>query len=211
MQRYDGDNKIGLIVDEWGIWTDVIKGTNPGFLYQQNTMRDAIIASINLNLFNEHSQRVKMANIAQMINVLQAILLTEGDRMVKTPTYHVFDMYKEHMDAELVYSHSESSVLDSEDGRFPAISQSASVDASGKLHITISNASLDEDFEIDCAIPRAEYNSVCARILVGEYNACNDFDKPDNLAPRVCDGIKLSGERLTIKLPKCSVVSVELS
>lgn len=210
MQRYDGENKIGLIVDEWGIWTDSIKGTNPGFLYQQNTMRDAIIASINLNLFNEHSQRVKMANIAQMINVLQAILLTEGDRMVKTPTYHVFDMYKEHMDAELVYSHCESSELDSSDGRFPAISQSASVDADGRLHITISNASLNDDFEISCAIPRAEYKNVSARILTGEYNAFNDFDKPDNLTPKACEGVELSGERLTIKLPKCSVVSVEL-
>ena len=132
MQRYDNDEKIGLVVDEWGIWTDVMEGTNPGFLYQQNTMRDAVLASINLNIFNENSDRVKMANIAQMVNVLQAIILTEGEKMIKTPTYHVFDMYKEHMEANLVYSNIENKQI-AEGMYLPAVSQSVSVDAEGKM------------------------------------------------------------------------------
>lgn len=210
MQRYDNDKSIGLIVDEWGIWTDVLEGTNPGFLYQQNSMRDAILASINLNLFNEHSARVKMANIAQMINVLQAILLTEGDKMVKTPTYHVFDMYKEHMEADLVYSHCENKDIEAKDGKFKAVSQSVSVDAQGKMHITISNASLDEEFDIDCAIPRSEYKNVSAKILTAKYDAVNTFDSPDVVKPEVFDDVKLEGERLALKLPKCSLVAIEL-
>ncbi len=213
MQRYNDINskhKVGLCVDEWGIWTDVIPGTNPGFLYQQNTMRDAILASINLNLFNLNSDRVTMANIAQVVNVLQAIILTEGDKMVKTPTYHIFDMYKDHMEADLVYSNVENKQI-VDDKYLPAVSQSVSVDAEGKMHITISNASLDEEFDIDCVMPRAEYTTVCAKLLTGEYNACNTFEAPETVVPTCYDGVTLDGEKLNIKLPKCSVVSIELA
>lgn len=213
MQRYNDINSrrpVSLVVDEWGIWTDVLPGTNPGFLYQQNSMRDAILASINLNLFNLNSDRVKMANIAQVVNVLQAIILTEGEKMVKTPTYHVFDMFTGHMEADLVYSNVENKQI--LEGKYlPAISQSVSVDAEGKMHITISNASLDEEFDIDCIMPRAEYTTACAKILTAEYNACNTFDDPDAVAPKAYDGAKLCGEKLSIKLPKCSVVSIELA
>ena len=108
MDKYDKAHKVGLIIDEWGTWYDVEPGTNPGFLYQQNTMRDALVAGINLNIFNKHCDRVKMANIAQLVNVLQSVILTEGDKMVKTPTYHVFNMYKHHQDNELVDSYIET-------------------------------------------------------------------------------------------------------
>ena len=209
MQRYDNDRKIGLIVDEWGIWADGIEGTNPGFLDQQNSMRDAVLAAINLNLFNTHSARVKMANIAQMVNVLQAIILTEGEKMIKTPTYHVFDMFKDHMEAELVYSNCENVEIEAKDGKFPAVSQSVSVDAEGKMHITVSNSSLDEDFSIDCAIPRAEYKSASAKILTAKYNAINTFDDPEAVMPKEY-GVKLDGEKLSFTLPKCSVVAIEL-
>ena len=102
MDKYDPDKRVGLIVDEWGSWLAVEPGTNPGFLYQQNTIRDAMIASLTLNIFHKHAERVQMANIAQMVNVLQAMILTEGAEMIKTPTYHVFDLYKNHQDATLV-------------------------------------------------------------------------------------------------------------
>ena len=206
MDEYDPDKKIGLIVDEWGIWTDVMEGTNPGFLYQQNSMRDAILASINLNLFNLNSDRVKMANIAQIVNVLQAIVLTEGEKMVLTPTYHVFDMFKEHMEATLVYSNIENKQL-VEGEYLPAVSQSVSVDDEGRMHITISNASLDEDFEIDCAMPRTGFKSATTRVLTAEYNT---FEEPNAVAPKTCDCVKLDGEKLSFKLPKCSVVAIEL-
>ncbi len=213
MQRYEdieGKRITSLVVDEWGIWADVVEGTNPGFLYQQNSMRDAMVAAINLNLFNLNSDRVKMANIAQVVNVLQAIILTEGEKMVKTPTYHVFDMFTGHMEADLVYSNIENKqILENE--YLPAISQSVSVDADGKMHITISNPSVDEEFEIDCVMPRAEYTTVSAKVLSGEFNACNTFENPDLVAPTAYDGVALNGEKLTIKLPKCSVVSIELA
>jgi len=108
MSRRDPEGKIGLIVDEWGCWYDVEEGTNPGFLYQQNTMRDAIVAACNLNIFNNHSDKVVMANLAQAVNVLQSLILTEGEKMVKTPTYHVFDLFKTHQGGEspfLSFSH----------------------------------------------------------------------------------------------------------
>ena len=108
MDEYDPEKKIGMSIDEWGTWYDVEPGTNPGFLYQQSTMRDALVAGINLNIFNKHCDRVKMANIAQLVNVLQAVILTEGDKMIKTPTYHVFNMYKYHQDGELLDSYIET-------------------------------------------------------------------------------------------------------
>ncbi len=209
MQRRDPDNRVGLMVDEWGIWTDVLPGTNPGFLYQQNSMRDAVLAAINLDLFNLNSNRVKMANIAQVVNVLQAIILTEGEKMVKTPTYHIFDMYTGHMEADLVYSHIDNkNILD---GKYlPAVSQSVSVDAEGKLHLTISNASLEEEFEIDCLIPRTEYKTATAKLLTAKYNECNTFENPEAVVPTAYD-VAIDGDKLTFKLPACAVVSVELS
>lgn len=209
MDRYDLEKKVGLVVDEWGVWTDVIEGTNPGFLYQQNSMRDAILASVNLNLFNEHSDRVMMANIAQMVNVLQSVILTEGEQMVKTPTYHVFDMYKDHMEANLVYSHIENKQI-LEERYLPTVSQSVSVDADGKLHMTISNASLEEDFDIDCVLPRTGFKSATAKILTADYDTCNTFDNPDAVEPKAFTDVKLDGESLKFTLPKCSVLAIEL-
>ena len=78
MDKYDPNKKVALAVDEWGIWTDVEPGTNPGFLYQQNSLRDAIVAATTLNIFNNHSDRVRLANLAQTVNVLQALVLTQG-------------------------------------------------------------------------------------------------------------------------------------
>ena len=150
-----------------------------------------------------------MANIAQMVNVLQAIILTEGDQLVKTPTYHVFDMYKDHMEAKLVYSNIENKQI-YEGGYLPAISQSVSVDTEGKMHITISNASLDEEFDIDCVMPRAEYKSVSAKILTAGYKECNTFENPDAVHPVSYNEVKLDGEKLSFKLPKCSVLAIEL-
>lgn len=119
-------------------------------------------------------------------------------------------MFTGHMEADLVYSNIENKqILENE--YLPAISQSVSVDAEGKMHITISNASVDEEFEIDCIMPRAEYTTVSARVLSGEFNACNTFENPDLVAPTAYDGVALNGEKLTIKLPKCSVVSIELA
>lgn len=199
MNRYDPEHEIGLIVDEWGCWYDVEKGTNPGFLYQQNTMRDAIVAACNLNIFNRHSDRVIMANLAQAVNVLQALLLTEGEKLVKTPTYHVFDMFKEHQDGENVYCFCENVMT----GEIPMMSVSASV-KDGVMIVTAANCSLEESAELDCDISGFECSSVSARILTDEVHSFNSFDAPEKVAPEALSA-SVSNGKLSAVLPACSV------
>ena len=203
MSRHDPKHEIGLIVDEWGTWYEVEEGTNPGFLYQQNTMRDAIVAAINLNIFNNHSDRVVMANIAQCVNVLQSVILTEGERMIKTPTYHVFDMYKEHQDAMLA-----DSFIDDKSG-LPDISQSVSV-KDGKMHITISNASLTEEKEIETLITGFDFDKAEGQILTNEVHAHNTFDEPENVVIKDFDAVTKTENGIKFTIPPCSVVAIEL-
>ncbi|MCR5122086.1 MAG: alpha-N-arabinofuranosidase [Ruminococcus sp.] len=209
MNRYDPDNKIGLIVDEWGNWFEVEPGTNPGFLYQQNTMRDAVVAALMLNIFNRHSKRVIMANIAQVVNVLQAIILTEGEKLVKTPTFHVFDMYKEHQEGDCVYCWSENvNLAESLKKNVPMLSSSASV-KDGVMTVTLANCSIAEDAEIGCDVCGFDAKSAEAVILTGEVHEFNSFDEPDKLAVKPYSA-ELKDGRLTVKLPACSVVTVTL-
>ena len=207
MNRYDPENRIGLIVDEWGTWFDVEPGTNPGFLYQQNTMRDAMVAAMTFNIFNRHCERVKMANIAQVVNVLQAIILTEGEKLIKTPTYHVFDLFKEHQDAESVYCFMQNEQIGG-DHAFPMLSSSASV-KDGAMTVTLANCSLDEEAEISCDICNFAASKVTARILTGDAHDHNDFDAPETvaIAPYTAE---LRDGRLTVKLPACSAVELRL-
>src|SRR6185437_4863813 len=137
--KYDPNKRISLVVDEWGIWTDVEPGTNPGFLYQQNSLRDALVAATTLNIFNNHSDRVKMANLAQTVNVLQSLILTDKEKMLLTPTYHIFDMYKVHQDAAYLPIKLISPYYTSGTQRIEAVNASASKDASGKIHISLVN------------------------------------------------------------------------
>ena len=136
MDRYDPQKRVGLIVDEWGAWYDVEPGSNPGFLYQQNTLRDALVAGLTLNIFNRHCDRVKMANIAQMINVLQAMILTDKEKMMVTPTYWVFEMYNVHQDAILLPCELHSARLRLGEKTIPAVTASASRDNAGKVHVS---------------------------------------------------------------------------
>ena len=207
MDRYDPERKVGLIVDEWGTWYDVEPGTNPGFLYQQNTMRDAIVAAINLNIFNAHSERVYMANIAQAVNVLQAILLTEGNVTVKTPTYHVFDLYKEHQDAELIYSHVENEFA--REG-IPCISHSASVSESGEITLTVSNCSLESSFAVEIGEAFGEIAQASGRILTGKVHEKNDFEHPENVVIKPLP-VKTENGRAFVELPPCSVAKITLA
>ncbi len=206
LDLHDPDKKMGLIVDEWGCWYDVEPGTNPGFLFQQNTMRDAIIAAIYLNIFNAHSDRVVMANLAQAVNVLQSIILTEGPAMVKTPTYHVMDLFKEHMDSDLIYS----SVENEQENETLCISQSVSIDADNKIHMTIANSSLHNDYTICCSVPYYSAEKASAQILTGEVHSHNTFDQPDKVHIEA-HAVTLENNELTFELPACSVVSVELT
>ncbi|MBR1831095.1 MAG: alpha-N-arabinofuranosidase, partial [Ruminiclostridium sp.] len=166
----------------------------------------AIVAAVNLNIFNQRSNIVCMANLAQAVNVLQCLVMTEGDKLLKTPTYHVFDMFKTHQDAELLYSYTDNT----ETNGIPAVSQSVSMDRDGKITMTFSNASLGEDFEIDCSIVGAQPKTAEARILTGDVRAYNDFTAPEKLKPAEHKAEITSGG-VKFTLPKCSVVSIILS
>jgi alpha-N-arabinofuranosidase len=211
MDQYDPDKRVGLMVDEWGTWHNVEPGTNPGFLFQQNTIRDALVAGINLNIFNNHCDRVKMANIAQTVNVLQAMIFTEGERMVLTPSFYVYEMYKVHHDAALIPLHFVSPEYEYEGNRIPAVSASASKDKSGIVHITFTNAdpAVEQDITVD--IRGGSVSSVTGKVLTAkELNAHNTFDNPDLVKSMDFKGAKLNKGALTVKLPSKSVVMLEL-
>ncbi len=211
MDRYDPEHKVGLLVDEWGTWHDVEPGTNPGFLYQQNTMRDAMVAALTLNIFNEHSDRVVMANIAQMVNVLQAIILTEGDKMVLTPTYHVFDLYKHHHDATLLSTYAETKEIGTEEDKLQNITVSSSVDANGVIHITAANLSATESCPVELQLLGKCGGSATGRILAGKTSAFNDFDAPETVQIREMDGITEKDAAFCFTLPACSVAEITIA
>ena len=208
MNRYDPECKIGLVVDEWGCWHEVAPGTNPAFLYQQNTMRDAMVAAISLNLFNRHSKRVVMANLAQAVNVLQALILTENEKLVKTPTYHVFDLYKEHQGGEALYCYTDTVNL-YEKKNTPMLSSSASIKG-GTMTITLANCSPYEEAQVSCTLNYFNGTQAAARILTGDSHAYNDFDQPDKV--KITEHpVLLHAHLLSVSLPPCSVVSIQIS
>ena len=209
MDRYDPRRRVALIVDEWGNWFDVEPGTNPGFLYQQNTIRDAVVAGVNLNIFNKHSARVRMANIAQLINVLQSVILTDGEKMLLTPTYHVFKMYAPHQDATLVGSFIEKNKIGVDEKNLADdLSESASVDAEGNLNITVCNLSCTEARDIDAILVGYKPASVDAEIITDKMDAFNTFESPENVKSEHFDGVKLTDEGLSFTLPACSVARI---
>ncbi len=211
MDKYDPAKKVALVVDEWGGWYEVEPGTNPGFLYQQNTIRDAMIAGATLNIFNNHSDRIRMANLAQAINVLQSVILTEGEKMILTPTYHVMKMYNVHQDATLLPIEIKSEDYIFGGDKLPAISGSASKDKSGLTHVSLVNIDAKKEREVTIDIQGAKCNSVAGEILSSKkLQDYNSFDNPDNIKPVRFEGARLSGGKLKVKLPAHSVVVLEL-
>jgi alpha-N-arabinofuranosidase len=207
MDKYDPDKRVGMIVDEWGTWFDPEPGTNPGFLYQQNTIRDALVAGLSFNIFNDHSDRVQMANIAQTINVLQAMILTDGAEMILTPTYHVFEMYKVHQDAQKLAVHAEVNTVKSGDKKLPQVSVSASKDKDGKVNISLCNLDHQSGATIKLDL-RGIINpiQVSGRVLTAEnMNDKNTFENPDVVKPSAFEDFKLEGHHLEISLPSKSV------
>ena len=199
-------------MDEWGTWYAVEPGTHPRFLYQQNTMRDAIVAATTFDIFNKHCDRVRMANIAQTVNVLQAMVLTEKEKMLLTPTYHVFEMYAVHQDATMVPIDVQSESYALGDYSVPAISASASVDDDGKLHITLSNANPNKDIPVSVFVRGMKADTVTGRVLqAGAMNAHNTFENPNAVKPSSFAGAKVSEDGLEVLMPKMSVVSLEVA
>jgi len=207
MDRFDPRKRVELIVDEWGTWYDVEPGTNPGFLYQQNTLRDALVAALNFHIFHKHADRVGMANIAQTVNVLQAMILTDTEKMLKTPTYHTFEMYKVHQDAlslpvELT---TVDYVYDGE--RMPAVSVSATRSEGGTIHVSLVNTHAHASMPVSCRLEGVSPSGVTGRVLTADtMNAHNTFAAPETVKPAPYAGAQLDGDTLELTLPPKSVV-----
>lgn len=207
MDKYDPEKRVGLHVDEWGTWYNVEPGTNPGFLYQQNTMRDALVAGINLNIFNKHCDRVKMANIAQLVNVLQSVILTDGDEMLLTPTYHVFEMYKHHQGGKLLDSTVESFAVGEGENWVPNLHESATVDADGTVHITLVNLSDTESYPVDAVLDDFTGGTAEAELLTGEMHAHNTFENKTAVEKQTAD-VRVTETGVSFTIPACSVMHV---
>lgn len=202
------DNPIALIVDEWGVWCDVEEGTNPGFLYQQNSMRDAVVAALTLNIFNKNSDIVKMANLAQTVNVLQSVILTDGKEILKTPTFYVFKMFAPHQDNDLV----ESELQNEKIADTQALTHSVSVNGKGELFVTFSNASLDKSFEIEFDIASEEKYSVSdCEILTAKKEDCNTFEDREKVISKAYDGYNDNNGQISVSMPPVSVVCLKLN
>lgn len=211
MDKYDPEKRVGLIIDEWGAWYDVEEGTNPGFLYQQNTIRDALVAGISLNIFNDHNDRVQMTNIAQTINVLQAMILTDKEKMILTPTYHVFEMYKVHQDAEKLALAIQTDVKKVDDKDLPQITASASKAKDGTINITLCNVDKDKETDLEIDLRGVDVQNVSGRVLTAnELDAHNTFDNPDNVKPVEFTDFQVDGTVLTVKLPSKSVTAISV-
>ncbi len=211
MDKYDPQKKIALVVDEWGGWYDVEQGTNPGFLYQQNTMRDAMIAGVTLNIFQNHCERVRMANLAQAVNVLQSVILTNKEKMILTPTYHVMEMYNVHQDATMIPVKliTNDYILNGE--KLPAVSVSASKDKNGITHVSLVNIDAAKSQNISININGANFTTVAGRIITSKkLQDFNSFDQPNKIMPADFKEATLSANTLQVKLPPFSVVVLTL-
>lgn len=212
MDKLDPDKRVALIVDEWGAWHAVEPGTNPGFLYQQNSLRDALVAGVTLNIFNQHADRVKMANIAQTVNVLQAMILTDKEKMLLTPTYHVFEMYTVHHDATLLPSELESADYTFGSDKIPALNVSASKAQDGKVHVTLCNLNPNASAEVNCELKGAKAANISGRILTADLiTAHNTFTAPENVKPSGFNAFKATDAGFTTTLPPKSVVVLEIA
>jgi alpha-N-arabinofuranosidase len=211
MDKYDPKKRVALVVDEWGGWYEVEPGTNPGHLYQQNTMRDAMIAGLTLNIFNNHADRVRIANLAQTVNVLQAVILTDKEKMILTPTYHVMEMYNVHQDATLIPVTVTAPDYVSGNERLPAISVSASKNQEGITHVSMVNIDASKKHEISIDVKGARFSSVSGRILTsGRLQDFNSFGEPAKIKPTTFSGAALSGNSLKVTVPPFSVVVLAL-
>jgi alpha-N-arabinofuranosidase len=210
MDKYDPKKRVGLLVDEWGSWYNVEPGTNPGFLYQQNTLRDALIAGINLNIFNNHADRVRMSNIAQMINVLQAVILTKEKEMVLTPTYYVFKLYKVHQDATMLPVEVKCNQYTLEGKSLDAVNASASV-KNGVVSITLCNLDPNNTQQISFEIAGTTFSKVSGKVVTAsKINAYNDFGKKAEVMEADYKNVKISNGKVEAVLPSKSVVLIQL-
>lgn len=212
MDRYDPKKRVGLFVDEWGAWDDPEPGTNGAFLYQQNSLRDAITAAITLDIFAAHADRVRMANLAQMVNVLQALILTDGERMTLTPTYHVFDLYQVFQGATVLPVEVSAPDYGFGGAATPGLSVSAAHGRDGTLHLALVNPDPNHPLTVAVALAGGKAAGVSGRILTAlAMNAVNTFDRPQTVRPQPFAGARLSPGGLTVRLPPKAIVVLDLN
>jgi alpha-N-arabinofuranosidase len=211
MDKHDPEKRVFLALDEWGTWYAQDPGTHPGFLRQQNTLRDALVTAINLNIFAKHADRVRMTAIAQMVNVLQAMIFTDGNRMVLTPTYHVFEMYKPWQDATVLPIDIETPLYRKDEFSLPAVSGSAVRGKDGRVHVGLANLDPGETNTVTIALDGVGASAVSGRVLTAPaINSHNTFENPKAVEPAAFTGARIQGGKLVVTLPAKSVVVLEL-
>ena len=211
MDKHDPEKRVGLYFDEWGTWWNPTPGSNPGFLVQQNTLRDALSAGIFLNIFNQHCDRVKMANIAQTVNVLQAMAHTRDADMFLTPTYHVFEMFKEHQGATLLPIDLACAPYERDEHKVPSLNASASKSEAGTVTITLCNLHPTNEAALNCSIQGMDASEVSGRVLTAdEMNAHNTFEQPDAVAPRQFTDATLDNNVIQVMVPAKSIVALKV-
>jgi alpha-N-arabinofuranosidase len=207
MDKYDPSKKVALIIDEWGTWFDNEPGTNPRFLYQQNTLRDAVSAAISLNIFNSHADRLRMANIAQTVNVLQAMVLTEGAKMVLTPSYHVFDLFKDHQDGTLLPSSADVPAYNFGGEALPGLSASASKNKDGDIIITLVNPDPDAGIDLAIDIRPLKIKNIKGKVLSAKtMQDYNDFTDGNKVRPENYSGAEIRDGAIRANVPSKSVI-----
>jgi alpha-N-arabinofuranosidase len=211
MDKYDPERKVGLYVDEWGTWYDVEEGTNPSHLYQMNTLRDAVVAAANFNIFHKYAARVRMANIAQTVNVLQAMILTDGSKMLLTPTYYAFKMYVPFQDSVYLPLDVQSPLVTAGDKAIPSFNASAAKGKDGKVYIAIANLTADDDVRLAVDLGELKARKVAGEVLTAAaMDALNRMGAAEAVKPVPFSGAKLNGRKLNLDVPAKSVVVIGL-
>ena len=211
MDKYDPKKKVAMVVDEWGGWYDVEPGTNGAFLFQQNTIRDAVLAGATLNIFHKHCDRVRIANLAQTVNVLQAVILTNEEKMLLTPTYHVMEMYNVHQDALMIPIDLKTEDYTFGTDKLPAISASASKAKDGSIHISLVNINPNKSQPLTINLRGMKATSVTGRILTSDkVQDYNSFENPNKITPTPFKTATLTNDELKLTLPPISVIVLEL-
>ena len=210
MDKYDPQKKVALVIDEWGAWYAPLPGSNPGFLVQQNSQRDAVLAALNLNIFARHAERVRMANIAQMINVLQAMIMTDKEKMVLTPTYYVFKMYVPFQDATFVPVSFDAGAFTRGDITLPRVDAIAARDTKGTLWLAITNLDPNQPVQIDVHVVGISASSAAGETLTApQVDSVNTFDTPNAVVPKAISA-KAQGGKLALNLPPESVTVIAI-
>jgi alpha-N-arabinofuranosidase len=211
MDQYDPQKNVALVVDEWGAWHAPLPGTNPQFLVQQNSLSDAILASLNLNIFARHADRVRMANIAQMINVLQSMILTDKEKMVLTPTYYIFKMYVPFQDASFVPVTFDAGTYTQGSVNLPRLDAIAAIDPTGKLWLEMTNLDPVAPLQIEASLTGIAAKSANGETLTAPaVDSINTFDTPDTVVPKPVAGTLHDGKlTLTLEPKSVTVISIE--